>query len=69
AAFIGGWPPPVGGRTSAAYARLLPARGRCLSAASARRLPLPHSRDRLLARGRVVRLLSVCGRRSTAVLP
>ncbi|RZS27503.1 hypothetical protein BHM03_00060985, partial [Ensete ventricosum] len=46
-------------RAATAYARLLPARGRCLSAASARRLPLSHSRGLLLARGR----------RSAAVLP
>ncbi|RWV85299.1 hypothetical protein GW17_00052914 [Ensete ventricosum] len=67
AAFTGGWPspvspPPMGGRTAAAYVRLLPVRGRRLSAASAHRLPLPHSR------GRVVRLLSARGRHSAAVL-
>ncbi|RWW35821.1 hypothetical protein BHE74_00059203, partial [Ensete ventricosum] len=42
-----------------AYARLLPARGRRLSTASARRLPLLHSRGLLLARDR----------RSATVLP
>ncbi|RRT79615.1 hypothetical protein B296_00015658 [Ensete ventricosum] len=64
AAFTGGpplpvSPPPVGGRTTAPYARLLPASGRRLSAASTRRLPLPHSRGLLLMRGR----------RSAAMLP
>ncbi|RRT65375.1 hypothetical protein B296_00023270 [Ensete ventricosum] len=48
-AFIGWCPSLVRGRTTAAYARLLPVRGRRLSAASARRLPLPPSRSLLLA--------------------
>ncbi|RWV88429.1 hypothetical protein GW17_00049480, partial [Ensete ventricosum] len=46
-------------RATAAYARLLPAHGCRLSAASARRLPLLHSRGLLLTRDR----------RSAAVLP
>ncbi|RWW26820.1 hypothetical protein GW17_00008779 [Ensete ventricosum] len=73
-AFTGGRPPYVspplvGGRTAAAYARLLLAHGCRLSVASARRLPLPPSRDLLLVRDRVVRLLSARGRHSVAVLP